>query len=175
MTILLPASLAFAACTEQTPETAPVKLEAPVVTVRSVTQTSVTFGWDAVEGASGYSCVAGSADAESTRETTFTMENLEAGTEYSIRVKAVSPDGRDYDSDWSLCSGTTSTLPAPTFQEIEIVNSLPTSLTFRVTPDNGQTSWYYDVITENVWKVDYAKADGTFDESRLPDIQQADK
>ena len=115
MTILLPASLAFAACTEQTPETAPVKLEAPVVTVRSVTQTSVTFGWDAVEGASGYSCVAGSADAESTRETTFTMENLEAGTEYSIRVKAVSPDGRDYDSDWSLCSGTTSTLPAPTF------------------------------------------------------------
>ena len=173
--VLLTVSLCFAGCTEKETVQNPVKLDAPVVTVLQVSQTSVTFVWEPVNGASGYSYVVAGGDTESTRETLLEVNGLEAGKEYSIRVKAVSPDGRDYDSDWSLCSAKTSTAPAPTFQPIEIVNNLPTLFSFKVAPDDPQTSWYYDVITENVWKVDYAKEDGTFDETKFPAIQQAEK
>lgn len=176
MTVLLPASFAFAACTEETPAAEPVKLDAPVVTVLRTTETSATLTWDEIQGASGYSYVIGDGETVSTRETSLTIEDLEAGTQYSMRIKAVSQAGGEYDSDWSLCHFSTSSQPAPTFQPIEIVNSLPTSFTFRITPDNGQTSWYYGIITENVWKIDYdADKDGSFDETSLTDIQQADK
>ena len=127
MTVLLPASFAFAACTEETPAAEPVKLDAPVITVLRTTETSATLTWDEIQGASGYSYVIGDGETVSTRETSLTIEDLEAGTQYSMRIKAVSQAGGEYDSDWSLCHFSTSSQPAPTFQPIEIVNSLPTS------------------------------------------------
>ena len=175
LALFLSSPFFLASCTEEEGGQEPVKLDAPVVTVQLATQTSITFAWDAIEGASGYSYVFDGGDSESTRETTVTIDALEPGTEYSVRVKAVSPDGRDYDSDWSLCTASTSSAPAPTFQPIEITEKLPTSFSFRITPDSPQTSWFYDVLTENVWKIDYANEDGTFDESVFPAIQQAEK
>lgn len=100
--MMIAAAFAFAACggDGNEPEVPTVdgnKLEAPVIEVVDVTETSFTVRWEAVAGADSYS-VNMKGDNYTTEELSYTFENLNAG-EYSVRVKAV---GKGYeDSKYS--------------------------------------------------------------------------
>ena len=80
---------------EPTPEPEPVAPAAPVVEA-TVTETTVTLTWEAVENATYYNIYTPSTFAENIlglEETTYTFEGLTAGTEYCFEVSA----GNDVD------------------------------------------------------------------------------
>ena len=89
--MMIAAAFAFAACGGENPEGTdePAKgtqLEAPVLEIVEVLETSFTVRWEAVAGADSYSLNM-KGDNYTTEELTYTFENLNAG-EYSVRVKA---------------------------------------------------------------------------------------
>lgn len=79
-------------------EGAPTKLTAPANLISTEqTASSLTFTWDAVENANGYQVsLDGGNNWETTQtETTYTWSGLEAGTTYTLYVKAIG-DGTAY-------------------------------------------------------------------------------
>ena len=72
-------------------EPTPTVPAAPVVET-TVTETTVTLTWAAVEGATSYKVYQGE-NAVSVETTTYTVEGLEAGTEYCFNVTAVNEAG----------------------------------------------------------------------------------
>jgi pectate lyase len=88
--------LTIAACTPDDPSGTPVEIKAPTgVKVVDSDQTSLTFAWDEVAGASYY--IARLETAEGTlvpggqttvKETTVKYDGLESDTEYSFKVRA---------------------------------------------------------------------------------------
>ena len=85
---IMTASLMTVSC-EEVSDSNPVKLSSPVAKVTASAETSVTVSWDAVEGAAGYTYILGLEKAETVTETSVTFEGLEAGTDYTMRLKAV--------------------------------------------------------------------------------------
>ena len=84
------AAYACATTEEETEEPTPVAPAAPVVEA-SVTETTVTLTWAAVENATYYNIYTPSTFAENIlglTETTYTFEGLTAGTEYCFEVSA---------------------------------------------------------------------------------------
>lgn len=85
----------------------PVQLTMSNVTCSAQTANSLTFKWDAVEGAVGYEVSFNGGDVETVNEPTYTANELTAETTYSISVKAVG-DGTYYlTSDAVSADGTT--------------------------------------------------------------------
>ncbi len=73
----------------------PTELEIPNV-VATTTETTVTLTWEAVDGATSYNIYTPSGFATNIlglTETTYTFEDLTAGTEYCFEVSAVYPTG----------------------------------------------------------------------------------
>ena len=77
----------------------------------SVTSTSITLSWDAVDGATGYDVKQGASGTEIavSSGTSHTFSGLTADTEYTLYARARSDHGV---SDWSSLSATTAP-PAP--------------------------------------------------------------
>lgn len=85
----------------------PVQLTMSNVTCSAQTANSLTFKWDAVDGAVGYEVSFNGGDVETVNEPTYTANELTAETTYSISVKAVG-DGTYYlTSDAVSADGTT--------------------------------------------------------------------
>ncbi len=85
----------------------PVQLTMSNVTCSAQTANSLTFKWDAVDGATGYEVSFDGDEAETITETTYTAEGLDPDTEYEISVRAIG-DGTYYrTSAAKTCSETT--------------------------------------------------------------------
>ena len=164
---IMTASLMTVSC-EEVSDSNPVKLSSPVAKVTASAETSVTVSWDAVEGAAGYTYILGLEKAETVTETSVTFEGLEAGTDYTMRLKAVSDAGEEYDSDWTAFTFSTSDRPAPTF-ELTAVQVLPTEFTVKVVPSDKSVTWFVNNVTSKVWDTDYCDDSGVFD----PDLLQS--
>ena len=97
----------------------PVQLDAPVLTVSSKTETTITVSWDAVPNADRYSLsyrLTGSTTWTNKNvgtNTSYTITGLEANTEYDVRLKAVG-DGVNYKSVYSaILRAQTDATPTP--------------------------------------------------------------
>ena len=115
LTLIAGFALILVSCTEnKTPELdkpLPIKLETPsefTVNEQSVTSTSMTVQWNALDSSSvaSYSVEwKKEGDSEFTAAAAFTnnytLNDLEHSTLYQLRLKAVSADGAEYDSDYT--------------------------------------------------------------------------
>lgn len=126
------AMFAFAACTpsgeegnEPTKPTTPTALAKPVLTVENVTNTSFEVKWEAVENAVSYLVNNGSENKTIT-ETSFKMENLNAGT-YTVKVMAMAAEGSNYtNSEFASIQQAVNGATATDVDWIEHLVSLPT-------------------------------------------------
>lgn len=128
--VALAAVFAFTACDNETEEpTKPVEptaLAKPVLTVENVTNTSFTVKWAAVENAVGYMVNDGSGNTTIT-ETSFTMENLNAGT-YTVKVMAMAAEGSNYtNSEFATIQQAVNGASAEDVDWIQHLVSLPTA------------------------------------------------
>ena len=88
--------IGIAACTPDNPSGTPVEIKAPTgVEVVDSDQTSLTFAWDEVEGASYYVARLETSDGSlvpggqtTVKETTVKYDGLESNTEYLFKVRA---------------------------------------------------------------------------------------
>lgn len=86
----------------------PEELVMSEVTCSNQTENSLTFIWPAVQGATAYQVYFDSVDKGQITDLTYTASNLEAGTSYTIAVKAVG-DGVNYSTSTSAKTCTAST------------------------------------------------------------------
>ena len=98
--IALAALMVFAGC-EQKPSVQ--KLPAPVPVVASAGINSATIMWEKVKNAASYQVVVNSDAPLSTEGTSITIQNLTPSTNYSLKMKAIAPEGSTewVDSDFS--------------------------------------------------------------------------
>ena len=148
--VLLPAVLLTVSC-EKSQESEPVKLTAPMMTLDMATQNTATISWKPVDGAASYTYQLDVERAETVTSTSVTFENLATASQHVLKMKAVSPHGEDYDSDWAAFSFSTLDRPAPTFV-IEEVQALPTEFTYRIKPSDNEVTWYSDWNTQAMWE-----------------------
>ena len=81
-------------------KTEKIVLVAPVVAADTVTETTVVLVWEAVEGAESYNVYQdGESIATEVKETTYTVEGLTAGTDYTFTVTAVRADEESLHSE----------------------------------------------------------------------------
>ena len=103
----------------------PTELEIPNV-VATTTETTVTLTWEAVDGATSYNIYTPSGFATNIlglTETTYTFEDLTAGTEYCFEVSAVYPTG---ESDVvKVCATTQTEGEDPEYPEPTTVPAAP--------------------------------------------------
>lgn len=107
------------------------KLQTPSPKVGEVTESTATITWDAVKDAASYAYTVNSGEEQTVTDTKILLEGLEAETEYTVEVKAVSGDTGLYtDSDWAKITVTTaaagqskSALAAPAPEASEITAS----------------------------------------------------
>ncbi len=105
---------------------------------------SITIGWNAVSGATGYEIeVDGSATYVSTTNTTYTHSGLAAGSTHSYRVRAVNDVGS---SAWSSPVSATTQQSSPTI--IDISHSGTNGYTFGETSDQVRR-WQTFVANSN--------------------------
>lgn len=90
---LVQISVLLPGCGRATVEVKSVKLDAPEISVDSMSHDFVRFSWNAVEGASSYLCVF-DGNEESVSETAVAYEDLEPESVHNFKVKAVSGEGR---------------------------------------------------------------------------------
>lgn len=65
------------------------QLSAPVATASDITTGGFKLSWEAVTGASGYSCSINGGEPVLTTETSMSFSGLAKGTEYTVTIKAV--------------------------------------------------------------------------------------
>lgn len=91
----------------------------PVVDQASLSETSFTVTWEAVENAVSYAYTLNNGTEETAGSTTVTFSDLTASTQYTFKVKAVAAEDGGYtDSEWA--SLTVTTLGIPTVAEITL-------------------------------------------------------
>ncbi len=113
--------------------------------VSETTETSITWTWDAVEGAIGYA-VQASADQvfddsdmiHPAAETTFTASDLEPGTTMSVRVAAAGALDGSLNSAWTTHITATSAVPPP------LVIPVPSG--FMAEGGDGSITWSWDAV-----------------------------
>ena len=138
--------------------------------VSETTQTSITWTWDAVEGATGYAVqVSGDEmfddmdDVQSTEETTFTASDLEAETSMFIRVAATAgTEEAPLMSGWTTHVTGMSAMPPPPAPAPEPPGS-PTGLTTSETTETSIT-WTWDVVEGATGYAVQVSADEMFDD-----------
>ena len=86
----------------------PTVLTMSDVTCSAKTENSLTFSWSAVEGATAYQVFFNNTDKGTTTDTTYSASDLDAGTSYTIAVKAVG-DGENYTTSPTAKTCTAST------------------------------------------------------------------
>lgn len=86
----------------------PTVLTMSDVTCSAKTENSLTFSWSAVEGATAYQVFFNNTDKGTTTGTTYSASDLDAGTSYTIAVKAVG-DGENYTTSPTAKTCTAST------------------------------------------------------------------
>lgn len=90
-------------------EVEPVVLATPEPQIDTVSATSASIVWEAVENAASYAYSLNEGEELTTTEPKVTFEGLAAETEYNFKVKAVSGDSGLYaDSEWATITFTTS-------------------------------------------------------------------
>ncbi len=113
--------------------------------VSETTETSITWTWNAVEGAIGYA-VQASADQvfddsdmiHPAAETTFTASDLEPGTTMSVRVAAAGALDGSLNSAWTTHITATSAVPPP------LVIPVPSG--FMAEGGDGSITWSWDAV-----------------------------
>lgn len=106
---------------EPEPDPEPVKLATPVVS-SSVTDTTVTLTWVAVENASSYDVTFNGTTTNVTDATSFTASDLKAETTYTFAVVANGDDENYVDSDAATVEVTTAAAaePEPEFAPVAV-------------------------------------------------------
>ena len=112
----------------------PVAPAAPVVVVDTVTETTVTLTWAAVEGATSYNVYSADTLVENVTETTYTVEGLTAETEYTFVVKAVNEVGESEASNVATAKTLAAAPVGPTVPAAPVV-------TVTVSYDTIQVRW----------------------------------
>ena len=185
------AALACSKGTEQAGPDAAGPLAAPErLTIKGVTETSVTMQWDAVDGAQSYDCFVSSAAGDgrvtSSTRRNVTLDGLTAGTAYVFNVRAVAGERV---SAWSKKEFTTEgtvpqdpqdqpTPPGPD-QELQCVDA-PILLGFDKAPVLG-TSGLIQVFTadgtlvDKIDMKDYERVTLLSDGTMVPAGADADK
>ena len=133
----------------ETPDPTPVAPAAPVVEA-TVTETTVTLTWEAVENATYYNIYTPSSFAENIlglTETTYTFEGLTAGTEYCFEVSA----GNDVDESAAteICATT---------EEAEIEEPTGDLCVIDITLEDS----YGDGWNGNILKIEYGTTSKEF-------------
>lgn len=122
------AMFAFAACTPSGEEgdepTTPTALAKPVLTVENVTSTGFEVKWEAVENAASYLVNDGS-ENKTVTETSFKMENLNAGT-YTVKVMALAGNEKFENSEWATIQQAVTGLTPDECDWVQCSVSLPT-------------------------------------------------
>ena len=102
-----------------------VPLEMTTVSCPNPAPNSLTFTWEEVTGAAGYkvSLDGGSTYGDAQTETSYTWEDLEPETEYTLYVKAIGNGVNTSDSDAVSCTAKTDAEPVGV-EEVELVIDL---------------------------------------------------
>lgn len=129
----------------ETPEPGPVELSAPVVSCTNQTETSLTFGWPAVDNASKYEVTFNNGVPDVITSTSYEKTGLTANTKYTISVKAVG-DGVNYTtSPAGTAEGTTKEAqqPGETKKYFVKVTSAPSdwSGTYLIVYESGNVAF----------------------------------
>ena len=164
--------LAFAACDKETPsdrednKPSTTALPAPEVTIEQGTA-SISAKWEPVEGASEYRCeltyISGGSNVnvykENVEDPSFSVDALRPKTKYTVRVAAVTPNGKA-SRNWFTEEVTTGELNAKfEITPYEIYNKSTGHIDYvaKVTPSD-ETLWYWigavsyaDRIDANLW------------------------
>ncbi len=133
---------------DRTPPTAPTDL-----VVTATTEHSVSLAWGPSTDNSGrfsyLICCAGSTVTVSQTETSHTLEGLQSGKTYTLRVYAKDAAGNLSQSSNSVTVTLPGEIAAPTKPVVEVLDVGPThaSLTWAST-DDGSTIWYSIFIDE---------------------------
>lgn len=164
--------LAFASCDKETPsdrednKPSTTALPAPEVTIEQGTA-SISAKWEPVEGAMEYRCeltyISGGSNVnvykENVEEPSFSVDALRPKTKYTVRVAAVTPNGKA-SRNWFTEEVTTGELNAKfEITPYEIYNKSTGHIDYvaKVTPSD-ETLWYWigavsyaDRIDANLW------------------------
>ena len=104
-----------------------VAMAAPVVTATAVNDTEIALTWEAVENATNYNVYSADTLVANVTETTYTVKNLTAETQYCFNVTAVGAKGESAKSE-DACATTLATpakLAAPTNLRATIRQDVP--------------------------------------------------
>lgn len=93
---------AFTAVTACTPDAGPAKLAAPAPVLASAGIDNATFMWEAVKNAASYHVVVNDGAPLAAEGVSITIQNLSASTTYTLKMKALAPEGSKewVDSDY---------------------------------------------------------------------------
>ena len=105
-----------------------VAMAAPVVTATAVNDTEIALTWEAVENATNYNVYSADTLVANVTETTYTVKNLTAETQYCFNVTAVGAKGESAKSE-DACATTLETpvVPEPTVPSAPVVTAEATS------------------------------------------------
>jgi len=112
-------------------------LDKPSNVIKEVTETQINMSWDEVEGALSYDLEIDGSMLNNGTKTNYVMENLNAGTLHTIRIRA---KGADIDGEWTDLLQLWTLPNTPTNIH---TTSLSTSITLTWDEVNGASS--YDV------------------------------
>ena len=101
-----------------------VPLEMTTVSCTNPAPNSLTFTWEEVTGAAGYkvSLDGGSTYGDAQTETSYTWENLEPETEYTLYVKAIGNGVNTSDSDAVSCTAKTDAEPVGVEEVVLVID-----------------------------------------------------
>lgn len=127
-------------------------IPSPVPNVIARTTESITVSWEAVDKAGAYEYRIGEGDAEETTELSVTITEdgsgapLQAGTDYSFFIRAISNDPDYTDSEWLELKVRTEYPPFTANLEIEITDVTESSIMVRMEP-NEDIEVYYATLS----------------------------
>lgn len=167
--IMAASTILITASCEKAEETTAMKLDTPVPSLTGVSRNSATVQWEAVPGAESYMYILDLEKGVTTTDTKAVFDGLTPETEYTVKLKAVSPAGEEYDSEWAAFAFTTSDKEAPTFT-INEIQVLPTEFTVEILPSDKDITYYVEKNTEQQW-AQWIDDDGNFHPEMLMEYE----
>lgn len=133
------------------------KLSAPTPVLVDAGQFDATFIWETVKNADSYEFVLNDGQSFNVKGTSYTLENLEEATEYSVKMKALAPEGStawldsDYSEPLAFTTAGKKKLVTPTLKAADVL-----SYGFKVTWNNvNNAAKYVYVVGEEPETVVY--------------------